>query len=163
MDVETEKLNDKPVPGKNGGARLGSGRKQGSKNKATIEKQIAEEAFRQRILINLDKLFNAQLALAKGEAYMYRIDEVKDSKGKVKREHNIVTDKDEIKDVLDETDGNGGSVDDNYYYISIKKPEQRSIDSMVDRAFGKAPQSVDLTSKGDKINMMIYLPEKEKE
>jgi DNA-directed RNA polymerase subunit RPC12/RpoP len=57
------------IPPKNkfGGRQEGAGRPKGSKNKATIEKEKAEELFKQRILENLEPIFKAQLKIATGK------------------------------------------------------------------------------------------------
>lgn len=135
-----ETLKKKPiVKGKKGGPRPGSGRPKGKLDKKTLEKLEILRAYKQRILQNADKLFNAQVALAQGISYLYRVDEVGEGKNK-KREHVLVTDPEEIKQVLDETDGAGGVCEDHYYYITTKTPDNKAIDSMLDRVFGKATQ-----------------------
>lgn len=127
-----------------GGARPGAGRPPGSENQATKDKKAVEQAFSQRVMTHVDDLFNAQLNIAKGESYLYRIDEEKDDKGRViKREHVIVTDPDEIRAVLDEVEGTG-VMDEKYYYITTQKPDNRAIDSLLDRVFGKAKQKIGL-------------------
>ena len=49
-----------------GGARPGSGRPRGTKNLATIEKEAAREAVRQRVLQNFERLVDAQISNACG-------------------------------------------------------------------------------------------------
>jgi len=139
-----------------GGFRENAGSKKGTLKKKTIETKIAEEEFRQRVLKNKDKLFNAQFDLALGTTYLYKI--VETGKGdKLKREHVIVTDPNEIKDVLDECDGDG-TVDDTYYYMTTKAPDNKAIDSMLDRTFGKAKQGIELTGKeGGPIEMVAKM------
>lgn len=53
-----------------GGSRPGSGRPKGTKNPATIEKEAAREAVRQRVLQQLDDLVHAQIANACGVHYL---------------------------------------------------------------------------------------------
>ena len=132
-----------------GGKREGAGRKKGSVTTKTLERRKAEEALHGRILSAVDRIFNAQLALAEGTTYLYRIDEV--GKGKEKRrEHVLVTDPEEIKQVLDETDGAAGTTDNGYYVITTKAPDNKAIDSMLDRVFGKATQKTEVTGKDGK-------------
>lgn len=113
------------------------GRPKGSLNKVTLEKRAVLDAFNQRVMLQADALFNAQFSLAVGTQKVFRIDETEDDKGKVKREHVLVTDPDEIKALLDEHDGGNGEVDGSYYYITTAMPDNRAIDSMLNRTFGK--------------------------
>lgn len=129
--------------GKNGGKRPGAGRKPGSKTKATLEKQKVLEAFNQRVMAKADALFNAQLMLAVGSMKVFRIDEVEGEGGKTKREHVHVTDPDEIKSLLDEHDGMSGTVDGAYYYFTDVSPDNKSIEAMMNRAFGKPKEQVE--------------------
>lgn len=131
--------------GKRGGIQPGGGRPKGSKNKATLEKQKVAEAFNQRVMANANALFNAQLTLAVGSQKVFRVDETGEGKSK-KREHVLVTDADEIKVLLDEHDGRNGVVDGVYYYFSDVLPDNRAIDSMLNRAIGKPKESIEHTN-----------------
>lgn len=151
-----------PKPKKiKGGPRPGSGRPKGKQDARTLDRIRVLQAYKQRILNNADKLLNAQLALAVGVSHLFRVDETVVD-GKTKREHVLVTDPDEIKKVLDENDGGDGKVDESYYYISTKDPDNRAIDSMLDRTFGKAVQAIAgidddgnmVPLKGDQIDKM---------
>lgn len=121
---------------KKGGKQPGAGRPKGAKNKATLEKQKVAEAFNQRVMQKADALFNAQLTLAVGSMKVFRIDEEGEGKSK-KRVHTLVTDADEIKALLDEHDGSPGVVDGVFYYFSDVPPDNKAIDSMLNRALGK--------------------------
>lgn len=121
----------------NGGKRPGAGRKPGSKTKATLEKLKVAEAFNQRVMVKADALFNAQLSLAVGSQKVFRIDETGEG-SKTKREHVLVTDPDEIKALLDEHDGSAGVVDGVFYYFTTVTPDNKAIDSMLNRTLGKA-------------------------
>lgn len=135
-----------------GGKREGSGRPAGSKNKATKEKEAIEREFKRKIMRSVNRLFNAQMHLAEGTKYLWRIDKDKDGN---KKKPALVTSPAEIESFLrDEVD------EDSYYYISTGRPDNRAIDSMLDRLFGKAVQNIDATSDGEKIaGIMIYKPE----
>lgn len=115
------------------------GREPGSKNKETVEKEVARKAFEDRILANLHELMTAQLNIARGASYMFRIEEDKKTGHK---EHILVDDPEEIKRVLDECEGTG-MLDDQYYYITTKAPENRALDSLLDRVFGRATQKTE--------------------
>jgi hypothetical protein len=121
---------------KHGGRRPGAGKKPGTKTKATLEKQAVAEAFNQRVMNKADALFNAQLTLAVGSMKVFRIDQEGEGKAK-KKVHVHVTDADEIKALLDEHDGCAGVVDGVFYYFSDVLPDNRAIDSMLNRTLGK--------------------------
>jgi hypothetical protein len=53
-----------------GGARVGAGKKKGTKNRATISKEQAREALRQIVLEQMRELVDSQLANAKGIKYL---------------------------------------------------------------------------------------------
>lgn len=126
------------------------GRPKGSLSPATLERQRVEAAYNQRILRHADELFNAQLNLAKGVTHLFKIVESGEGKTK-KREHVLVVDPDEIIAFLDEHDGGNGVVDDTYYYITTKDPQNMPIDSLLNRGIGKVTDKVDLTTDGDKL------------
>lgn len=125
-----------------GGKREGAGRKQGSKNRATLEQQAVVEAFNQRVMHKADELFNAQFRLAIGSAKVFRIDEEEDEKGKTKRIHVHVTDPYEITALLDEHEGEPGEVDGTYYYFVDVLPDNRALDSLLNRGLGKPAETV---------------------
>lgn len=132
-----------------GGARPGAGRKPGGENAATKKRRTAEKVYRDRVILHVDDLINAQLNLAKGLTYLIRIDEVKNSKGQIVKKHRVVESPTEMIEVLDELqDSECGVVDENYYYISHKPPSGAAIDSMMDRVFGKAPLAITADLEG---------------
>lgn len=134
-----------------GGKRDGSGMKKGQKTKKTLEKEAALEAFRARTRKHIDKLYNSQFNLATGVTYVYEIVETGEGKNK-RRENVLVTSFDRIKEVLDEIGEDGsGNVDKGYYFITTVKPDNKAIDSMMDRTFGKSQQNVDLKSGGKEL------------
>jgi len=128
-----------------GGKREGAGRKKGGENKDTRERRLADQAYKKRVVAHIHDLFNSQLNLARGITFMYRIDEIKNEKGTIiSKKHRIVESKEEIRRVLDDLDGDEhGISEDDYYYITTRAPDNRAIDSMMDRVFGKAPQTVE--------------------
>lgn len=141
--MESETLKKNSNGNTYGGARAGAGRPKGSENEETKKRRLAEREYKMRVVSHIHDLFNSQLSLAKGLTFLYRIDEEKNEDGKVlSRKHVIVSDPEEIRDVLDELDGSeSGTFDDNYYYITTRIPDIKAIDSMLDRVFGKAKQS----------------------
>lgn len=129
-----------------GGKRAGAGKPRGKLSPKTLEKNAVQEAIRQRILKQADALFHAQLANAVGSIQVFRVDE-EEREGKVRRIHTLVTDPAEIKAVLDEHDGGAGLVNESYYFVNQIAPDNRAIDSLLDRTFGKATQSIDLNGE----------------
>lgn len=126
----------------NGGARPGAGRPRGRKSKRTLEQAKVQEAFAQRVMRHADDLFNAQFSLAVGSAKVFRVDEEGEGKNK-KRVHALVTDADEIKAFLDEHDGGSGEVDGSYYYITTASPDNKALDSLLNRGLGKPKDTVE--------------------
>jgi hypothetical protein len=141
----TNDQNDSLVnkPKGRGGYRPGSGRKPGKMEEQTIRRMKVLEAYRERVMKDADQLFNAQMSLAVGSILLFRID--KDDKGKDLPAVQV-TDPEEIKAYID-----GDAEQDAYYYITTKLPDNRAIDSMLDRTFGKAPEKIDVTSNGKTI------------
>lgn len=137
-----------------GGKREGAGRREGSKNKKTLEQDEAIHQFRERVRKNVDKLFNAQISKALGEHMLFVKVTERDSKGKTKRVYyERVEDEETIKEFLDDEDSMND--DEHYYYLTTRPADNKAIDSMMDRAFGRANQSMDLTSGGETINGVI--------
>lgn len=133
--------------GKNGGAREGAGRPKGGENKTTTIKREALQQFKDRVAKSVDRLYNSQLALATGEQYLLCKSTTGSGKDR-KSVTEIVTDPEVIKQFVDgDLDGNN----DEYYYISTKPANNMALDSLLNRAFGTAQKSVDLTSKGQSI------------
>lgn len=122
------------------------GRPKGALNKATLEKQAVLDAFNQRVMRKADELFNAQFSLAVGSAKVFRVDEEGTGKNK-KRVHTLVTDADEIKAFLDEHGGGPGETDGSYYYITTAAPDNKAIDSMLNRVFGRPKETHEHTGK----------------
>ncbi len=150
--VTTEKLKKKPVPGKNGGKRKGSGRKKGGENQATKVKRATLKQFQDRVTKVVDILFDSQMTLARGQTFLYKIEKEKvvGPKGGVsyrKQRPVQVIDQREIEDYLEGLITEGDEDDDKdpnatYYYITAKEPDNKAIDSMLDRTFGKATQPI---------------------
>lgn len=135
--------------GKVGGARPGSGRKPGPMTVQKITKELALRHFNDRVAKSTNALFNAAKSLAVGQTFIYRLDEeekigAKGTKYTVKTPV-LVTDPGEISDAIDFLEGNGST--DNYYYITTKEPDVRAIDSLMNRAYGRAKESVELSGE----------------
>lgn len=133
-----EKTEKKTSSKKNGGARPGAGRKKGGMNKKTLEKKQVEAAMERRIMGVVDNLLDAQLSLARGTSHLFKKQEY--GRGKDKRVEFVQVDNpEEIRDYLN------GCFDDDpdaYYFITTKRPDNKAIDSMMDRVFGRAKQKI---------------------
>ncbi len=134
--TQFESMKDKPTWG---GARPGSGRPKGSMNASSKERMEIKQALQQRIANNADRLFNAQFNLAVGEQYLMR--RHKTGVGTKERTVvDIVDDPETIKQYLDDSLDQG---DDEFFFISTKQANGAAIDSLLDRAFGKADSKLE--------------------
>jgi hypothetical protein len=136
-----------------GGSRSGAGRKPGSQNEKTLIIAKEHEALQQFILQNVQPLFLAQLALAKGISHVYRV-----STGPRggRTDPELVTKPDELHEAIqaihagggygdveeDEGGADGEAITHRYYFVTTKSPDNKAIDSLLDRAFGKSVQRI---------------------
>lgn len=151
--METEK--------QHGGKREGAGRKPGALNKKTLEAMEVKQEYLDKIRRNAQSLFNAQYSVAKGTQMLFVIKT--DSKGN-RRKPEIVTDPEIIGRFLEENEGMDGSLGDDdseYFFLTTRNPDSKTISDMLDRALGKAPQEIDVTSKGESINPYANLTTEE--
>lgn len=102
-------------------------------------------ALRDRIMKNADRILDAQLSIAQGQQFLYRIVTTKDEKGRSMRSKpEIITSEIIIEAYLN---GDYEGDPDEYYFITTKEPNNQAIDSMFNRAFGKPTESHELTGK----------------
>lgn len=120
-----------------GGTRPGSGRPKGKANKATLARAAVKQAFEDRVAANADRLFNFQMTLAQGVTYLFKTHTDKDGK---RSKPELVDSEVEIASYLN---GEYEDSEDDYYFITTERPDNKAIDSMLDRAFGKAPQKLE--------------------
>ena len=128
------------------------GRPPGRKNDKTLVLEAEHEAFQQMVLQNLRPLLDAQLNLAKGVTHIYRV-----SYGPRggQRDPELVTDPDELHEAIaalqagaeyseirGEEGEDGEAETRRYYFLTTKTPDGRSIDSLIDRIFGKSVQRI---------------------
>jgi len=137
----------KEIIAKRKDGRRNNGRPRGSMNKATMEMKVAKKAFTDRVNKNVDRLFNAQLSLALGEKYLMVIRTEGEGKNR-KRWTEIIEDPEIIKQYLDEELDDD---DEHFYYMTTKPASNQAIDSLLNRSFGKARESLDLTSGDEPI------------
>lgn len=138
-----------------GGKRPGAGRKKGSKSAATLEREATLKHFRERTMRAADILFNSQLSLARGLAFLYKIEKYWEGTGRHRvlrqKKPQLVTDQWEIEAYL-EGQLEEGDLDDReatYYFITTKEPDNKAIDSLLDRALGKSVQLLELPPDAD--------------
>ena len=131
--------------GKNGGIREGAGRPKGALSEATKENLKVQKVLRAKILKSADKLYQSQMALANGCSFLYCV--TTNKKG-IRSKPELITNQKKIEEYLR---GKLDNEQSEYYFITTEKPDGRAIDSLMDRVFGKAPQSVDMTSDGEKL------------
>lgn len=130
---EVESLEEKS---KWGGVRPNSGRPLGSTNKATRDKKEAEKYIKERIIKSVDNIINSQMNLAQGIQMLYRI--TTNEKG-IKSKPELITNQFEIEQYL------SGELEDEkneYYFITTERPDNRALDSLLDRTFGKSRQNI---------------------
>jgi hypothetical protein len=135
-----ETLKDNPSWG---GARPNSGRPKGSENPATTEKKKVESEMKKRILKSVDSLLTSQMTVAHGVQMLYCI--TTNEKG-IRSRPELITSPSLIEDFLA---GELNENDKEYYFITTERPDTKAIDSLLDRTFGKARQSIGLDG-GDK-------------
>ena len=126
---------------KNGGKRPGSGMPKGKKTQKVLEKMKVLAKYKERVMQHANEIFNAQFANAKGNVYIYKITETEVA-GKTKKKHELVTDPNEILEVLDANQGQSGFLGEDYFIVTVEKPDNQAIKDMLDRTYGTATQTV---------------------
>lgn len=137
------------------------GRPPGTKSVITLEKEAVFKEFRNKVLGVTNKLFNAQLHLALGQTFLYKIEKeviIGPKGGKTIRAKppKLVTSQWEIESFLmrevDEMNGESEPLEreDTYYFLTTKEPSISASDSLLDRTYGKAVQAVELTGRDGK-------------
>lgn len=138
------KPKEQKAKGTHGGARQGAGRPEGSMNEETKKRMEIKRAFESRIADHADDLFNAQFILAMGATVVFKVELRKGGK----RSAPIrVTDPEEISAAIDQKVSGKKPVKAQYFFMVTEKPDPRAIESLLDRAFGKAPQSMKITDE----------------
>jgi hypothetical protein len=133
------------------------GRPKGKKTAKTLEREAIQKLVNERYMRAADRLANAQIALAVGSQYLYKIEKEWVKTGKSgyyrKLKPKLVTAQAEIEMYLEgvsegdpEDDQDPGAT---YYFITTMDPQNPAIDSAFNRALGKPKEVVDMTVKGD--------------
>lgn len=159
--MDNKPKNNSVKKSKNGGVRPGAGRPKGSMNEATKVRMAAKIEFQRRVARHADELFHSQFDLAKGEKYLM-VKRVEGEGNKRKTWVEVVTDVQTIKDYL-EDDGATLNRDagEEYYYMTTKAANNLALDSLLNRAFGKAEESLDITSGGEQVGNLSTISDEE--
>lgn len=141
-----------------GGKRPGAGRKKGSKSQKTLDREKVLAELRERIMKTANLLFDSQISIARGVQFLYKIEKElvigpKGGKKYVSSKPKLVTEQWEIESYLEGKLEDGDENDENdpnatYYFITAKEPDNRALDSLLDRAFGKSTQRTEITGAG---------------
>ncbi len=129
------------------------GRPPGRLNNVTLERQAILKAMQQRIMEAADFLLDSQIVLARGVSYLYKIEKYWKKYGRrkvlMRKEPKLVTDPEEIRQylvrLLPESGLHDQSPTATYFFITTDKPDNRAIDSLWNRTFGRSVQPVALT------------------
>lgn len=142
--IETTKKGEMYVPNENGEAILHvDGKPVRAKSNRALEKERAVKLIDRYVRKNLMKLLRAQTIPALGQHFIYRIDEEKDTKGKViGKKHVLVEDPHEIANALDQIEAGGDHEDEKYYYVTTKEPDFRAADALLNRSLGKPKETI---------------------
>lgn len=148
-------------PGDNGGARPGAGRKPGGENDKTKELRLIKGQMQMQIAGKVNQLVAAQFRMAVGTGRLFQRYEREVTFGRGK---NQKTEKRfEVRQVLDDADfmiylslphdENGRAKDEStgteYFYMVASEGNPVALANMLDRAFGKPKESLDLSEDPD--------------
>jgi hypothetical protein len=126
-------------------ALMGGGRPKGSLALATKLRMKSQAVINNMIMKKSQQLIHAGMTVALGQNFVYRIDEEKNDKGNVtSRKHVLVEDPEEIALALDQMGVGATHPDDKYYYVTAKEPDHKAIEMLLNRAYGKPKESLDL-------------------
>ena len=126
-----------------GGKRKNAGRKKGSLGKKKLEEKIFLNELRQRVMQSMGKLITSQMNLAIGVQMLFVIEKNKDG---TRSKPKLITSQKTIEEYLA---GELDDSDDEYDFITTERADNRAIDSLLDRTFGKANVPVDLGLKNN--------------
>lgn len=138
-----------------GGRTEGAGRKKGSVNKATIAQKKAFDELKLTVLAAQKSLLRVQMGGAKGSYIV-----MKHTKGK---KPERVTSMKEIENFMIHQE-NGFLNDEDektYYLLTVKEPDLKAIDSLLDRVHGRARQNIGVDGGEDDKPIAIKVVEEE--
>ncbi len=137
----------------------GTGRPKGSLAPATIERASMKKLIEQRVFAAHESLINAQLRIAVGQMFLYKIEKrwVPARKGEgghyENKEPKLVTVQQEIFDYLANLAEHDGDLSDDkdpsatYYFITTKEPNNEALKDLFNRVHGKPKETVDISGE----------------
>ena len=129
------------------------------KRKTTLAKEEVYKEVQRRLAERALKLIDTQTIVAHGTIKIYKITTHYEGSGKsrkkVRDKPKLVTNEQEIERVIDSEFGDGEDVntDDEYFFINTQDPDNKAIESQLNRVFGKAPQKFELPP-GSKVGLI---------
>jgi hypothetical protein len=114
------------------------GRPKGRRSASTLEREAVLRAFNQRVMRQADRLFHAQMMAAEGVSFLFR--RPKRGGASVR-----VTDQETLRQFFD------GELDDDpstLFYVVTERPSAEAADRLLNRALGKAKESVEVSGPG---------------
>jgi len=139
------------------------GRPPGTKSQATLEREEVLKQLRQKTMTAADQLFIAQMSLAVGYLYLFKIEKetiIGPKGGKSyrakppKRVEALWEIEAYLLGLVDEAEIDKGPAA-TYYYICVKDPQNAAIDSLQDRTFGRSTQSVEVSNPDGSLKTVI--------
>lgn len=137
-----------------GGARDGAGRKAGKVSDSAKYRQKKHNEIKTRIARAAHMIVNAQLSMARGVSYLFHTKWVRDRTGKEKRVTERIEDPEIIQQYLN---GEFDDMQDEFYYITTKAPNNFALDSLLNRAFGKPKETVDVFDKTNRKKILVEI------
>lgn len=133
------------------------GRKPGQKTKAVLEREKVKTYVEQRYMAVADRLANAQISIAVGQQFLFKIEKKKivGPKGGISYENQkpvLVTNQFEIENYLAELAENNGDISDDkdpgdtYYFITTKEPNNEALKDIQNRVLGKPKETVEVVA-----------------
>lgn len=133
------------------------------KLKTTLLKEEVYKQMQQTLLERTMGLINTQTVIAHGTIKVFKIISKTVGSGKnartIKEKPELVTDTDEIADVIGYQYGNGAdpSDDETYYFVTTQDPDNGAIKDQINRIFGKPDGKIDVTSGGNPIKTISII------
>lgn len=130
-------------------AHLGGIAKTGTKAKKTLAKEEAWKEYEQKMVDSLFAITRAQLVVALGAQYLFKIEKEKIGNKIVNKKAVRVTSPIEMENYLDDyINGNvDTSPESDYFFFTASDPNVSAISDILDRINGKAISNTRLTGK----------------
>lgn len=126
-----------------GGKKSGAIRSAIAKRKKLSETKI-QKMVKQMILHKSAELVRAAMIPAMGQHFIYEIITERNAKGTViNKKHELLSDPERIGHALDciANEGGRGDDEDEYYYASVKEPDFRAVEMLMNRGIGKVAET----------------------